>query len=164
MRTRFRILITLTAAVMTALSTAAIRITGQAPGGNGPQKPNLSGIWQAVNTASWDIQTHSDQPGIPAGQGVVVGNDLPYQPWAAAKKRENLDNRATSDPETLCYLPGVPRATYMPFPFEIVQTPTAVVIRYEYAHGLRIISTDGRKHPEGSLSFWMGDSRGHWEG
>src|SRR5262249_37856507 len=75
-------------------------------------KHSLNGIWQAVNTAAWDIQDHSGQLGIPPGQGVVDGNEIPYQPWASTKKRENFSQRATADPtEANCFLPGVPRAT-----------------------------------------------------
>lgn len=127
-------------------------------------KPNLNGIWQTLNTAAWNIQDHAGQLGVPPGQGVVEGNEIPYQPWAAAKKKENFANRRTADPDAKCFLPGVPRATYMPFPFQIVQTPQYVTIMYEYAHARRIIYTDGTRHPEGALDFWMGDSRGRWEG
>ena len=74
-------------------------------------KPDLSGIWQVMNTAAWDIQDHAAQKGVPGGQGVVEGNDIPYQPWALAKKKENYQQRATLDPEGKCYLPGVPRLT-----------------------------------------------------
>src|SRR5207244_853954 len=84
-------------------------------------KPDLTGVWQVLNTAAWDTQDHSAHLGVPAGQGVVEGNEIPYQPWAAAKKQENFANRSTADPDANCFLPGVPRATYMPFPFEIVQ-------------------------------------------
>ena len=125
-------------------------------------KPDLSGIWQAMNTAAWDIQDHSAQPGVPAGQGVVEGNEVPYRPEAAAKKRENFENRRTADPEAKCYMPGVPRATYMPFPFQIVQTPTQVTILYEYAHTVRNIFMNS-PHPRGPLYWWMGDSRARWE-
>jgi hypothetical protein len=126
-------------------------------------KPDLSGIWQVMNTAAWDIQDHNAQKGIPAGQGVVEGNELPYTAEAAAKKKLNFENRATADPETKCYLPGVPRATYMPFPFQIVQSPTQVTILYEYAHTVRNIFLNSA-HIEGQLFWWMGDSRGRWEG
>ncbi len=94
-------------------------------------RPNLNGIWQALNTANWDIQEHAARPGqvialgavgaVPAGLGVVEGDEIPYLPAAAAKKKENFENRLTTDPEIKCYLPGVPRATYMPYPFQIVQ-------------------------------------------
>lgn len=127
-------------------------------------KPDLSGIWQAMNTAAWDIQDHHGQLGVPAGQGVVEGNEIPYQPWALAKKQENVRDRHTADPETKCYLPGVPRFMYMPFPFQIVQTPEYMAILSEYVHGVRHIYTDGTQHPAGPIEFWLGDSRGRWEG
>ena len=128
-------------------------------------KPDLNGIWQALNTAAWDIQDHTGQLGVPPGQGIVEGNAIPYQPWAAAKKKENFANRATADQtEANCFLPGVPRATYMPFPFEIVQTPKTIAIAYEFAHALRGIPMDGSPHPDGLPDTWMGDSRGRWDG
>jgi len=128
-------------------------------------KPDLNGIWQALNAAAWNVQDHSGQLGVPPGQGVVDENEIPYQPWAAAKKKENFANRATADPtEANCFLPGVPRATYMPFPFEIVQTPKTIAIAYEFAHALRNIPMDGSPHPDGLPDTWMGDSRGRWQG
>jgi hypothetical protein len=127
-------------------------------------RPDLQGIWQVNNTAAWDIQDHPARLGVPAGQGVVEGNEIPYQPWALAKKQENFKNRATADPETKCYLPGVPRVTYMPFPFQIVQTPDKLTILYEYIHTIRYIYTNGTPHPPGHIDWWMGDSRGRWEG
>jgi hypothetical protein len=127
-------------------------------------KPNLTGIWQAVNTAAWDIQGHSAQKDIPAGLGVVEGNDIPYQPWAAEKKKQNFANRATADPETRCFLPGVPRIMYMPFPFQIFQTPTYFAFVHEYVHAVRHIYVNGTPHPRGPIDWWMGDSRGRWEG
>jgi hypothetical protein len=126
-------------------------------------KPDLNGIWQVVNSAHWDIEAHSPEEGVPGGQGVVEGGDIPYQPWALAKKKENYQNRAKADPLSKCYLPGVPRVTYVPLPFEITQTPKHVVIAYEIAHARRIIYTDGSPHVE-ALEFWMGDSRGKWDG
>jgi hypothetical protein len=96
---------------------------------------------------------------------VVEGKELPYQPWAAKKKEQNAARRKTADPtESNCFLPGVPRATYMPYPLEIVQTPERIAIRYEFAHALRTIPLDGSPHPDGLPDAWMGDSRGHWEG
>ena len=127
-------------------------------------KPDFNGVWQVLNTAAWDIQDHGGQLGIPPGQGVVEGNEIPYLPAAAAKKQQNFANRATADPDAQCFMPGVPRATYMPHPFEIVQTPNMIAIRYEFAHALRTIMMDGSMHPEGVPSTWMGDSRGRWEG
>src|SRR5438105_9326343 len=135
-------------------------------------KPNLNGIWQAVNTANWDIQGHAAQPGlvvalgaagaVPAGLGVVEGDEIPYLPEAAAKKKENFEKRLTADPEIKCYLPGVPRATYMPYPFQIVQTPLHILMSYEFAGANRTIYMDRKlKSPNDT---WMGWSTGHWEG
>ena len=140
-------------------------------------KPDLQGIWQTHNRAWGDIQDHDAQPGLPAGKGqpfpttwgipagpgVVEGKVIPYQPWAAAKKQENFDHRLALDPLAKCFMPGVPRATYMNLSFQISQTPKYVVMVYEYSHTYRIIYTDGSPHVEG-IDFWMGDSRGHWEG
>ena len=126
-------------------------------------RPDLNGIWQVLSTAAWDIRAHNAQDGVPAGLGVVEGNDIPYQGWAATQQQANYANRMTADPVRKCYLPGVPRITYMPFPFRILQTPDHVVMTYEFAHVVRIIYTDGSPHPLPN-DFWMGDSRGHWDG
>ena len=151
------------------VAAAAGRLAAQGQSAAVPRtadgKPDLSGIWQVLNIAAWDIQDHAASLGVPGGQGVVEGNEIPYQPWALARKRENYANRRTADPETKCYEPGVPRATYMPYPFQIVQTPTFVGILYEYVHVTRHIYMDGTPHPKGPIdNWWMGDSRAHWEG
>ena len=125
--------------------------------------PDLSGIWQVMNTADWDIQDHQARPDAPAGLGVVEGDQIPYQSWAAAKKKENFEKRATDDPLTKCYLPGVPRITYTPLPFQIFQTPKQVTIFYQYAHAVRHIFADGSKHPDGHIDWWLGDSRAQWQ-
>lgn len=126
-------------------------------------QPDLNGIWQTLNSASWDIRPHNASDGAPAGLGVVVGGEIPYQDWSAEQQQENYANRLRDDPVRKCYLAGVPRITYMPFPFRILQTPDHVVITYEYQHTVRIIYTDGSDHPLPN-DFWLGDSRGHWEG
>ena len=127
--------------------------------------PDLQGIWQALTTAAWDIQDHHASMGVPAGQGIVEGSEVPYQPWALARKKENFEHRATADPQAKCYMPGVPRITYMPFPFQILQTPHSVAILYEYIHVNRVISTDRTPHPYPPVvDFWMGDSRGRYVG
>lgn len=126
-------------------------------------KPNLSGIWQVMNSANGNILDHSAELGVPAGLSVVEGGVLPYQPVAAAKQKENYANRAALDPENQCYLPGIPRATYMPFPFEIVQGSTDIAFLYEYAHAARIVHVKEQQHPDGIFP-WMGDSRGRWDG
>ena len=127
-------------------------------------RPDLSGIWQVLNTAAWDIQDHAAEKGVPGGQGVVVGNEIPYQPAALARKQENFRQRATLDPVAKCYLPGVPRLMYMPFPFQILQTPGELTILHEYVHAVRYIFTNGTPHPPGPIDWWLGDSRGRWEG
>jgi hypothetical protein len=127
-------------------------------------KPDLSGFWQVMNTANFDIQDHSASDGVPAGQGVVEGNELPYLPEALAKKQEHYKARGTDDPETKCLAPGVPRLMYMPYPFQIVQDSRKVFMLFEYASHNRTIHTDGTAHPKGGLGLWLGDARGHWEG
>ena len=136
------------------------------------QTPDIAGIWQTMNTAAWDVEGHTGQlfPGLPprfampGGAGVVEGDEIPYRPSARLQKEENFRNRETADPEASCYLPGVPRITYMPFPFQIVQFADRIVILYEYLHTTREIYMDGRPHSELAADSWMGDSRGRWEG
>src|SRR3984885_3585678 len=127
-------------------------------------KPDFSGFWQVITSANWNIQDHSAEKGIPGGQGIVVGNEIPYQPWALAKRKENYENRATADPEVKSYVPGVPRITYTPFPFQIVQTPKETAVLYEYVHAVRHLYTNGSEHPAGHIDWWLGDSRAHWDG
>ena len=128
-----------------------------------PEHPDLSGIWQAVNAASWNLEAHNAEDGVPAGLSVVVGGTIPYRDDALAQRRQNYENRMADDPVRQCFLPGVPRIMYMPFPFQIIQTPDHLVMTFEFAHAVRIIYTDGSPHPLPN-DFWMGDSRGHWEG
>jgi len=127
-------------------------------------KPDLSGIWQALTTANWNIQDHSAEKGVPGGQGIVEGNEIPYQPAALERKKTNYEQRSALDPESKSYVPGVPRVTYTPFPFQIIQTPKETAIVYEYVHTVRHLLTDGSAHPSGHIDWWLGDSRGHWEG
>ena len=134
-------------------------------------KPNLNGIWQAMNTANWNIEAHQAAMGpitelgaagsIPAGAGVVDG-EIPYKPEALAKRRENGANYLKLDPEIRCYLPGVPRAMYQPFPFQIIQSPKHVMFVHEFANAVRTVyMTD---HVEAPFDSWMGWSNGKWEG
>ena len=114
-------------------------------------KPDLQGIWQAHGRAEYDLTNHG-----------VDGGTIPYQPWALAKRAENVAKRATLDPLSRCFMPGVPRIMYMSLPFQIFQTPNQVVMAFKWSQLFRQIYTDGSKAPEG-IDFWMGDSRGHWE-
>lgn len=126
-------------------------------------KPKLDGIWQASSSAYADLEDHAARWNMPAGRSVVAGGEIPYQPWAAAQKAANFQNRQKTDPLAQCYMPGVPRIMYLDFPFQIFQTPQAIAIAFEWSLDYRLIYTDGSKHPTDADS-WMGDSRGHWEG
>jgi hypothetical protein len=135
-------------------------------------KPDLNGIWQAMNTADWDIQAHSARMGRvialgaedaePAGAGIVEGGALPYLPAALARRQDNFNNRLTADPEIKCFMPGVPRATYMPYPFQILQSTTGIMIAYEFAGAVRTVNMG--KPTEAPADMWMGWSNGHWDG
>ena len=178
MRNRLRkaIFASAEAALMAALWVGAVPTIGQAQTYKAPRtadgKPDLNGIWEALNTANWDIQDHAARAGpmvalgaafsVPAGLGVVEGNEIPYLPAAAAKKKENAEHWLAADPEIKCYLPGVPRATYMPYPFQIIQTPHYILMAYEFAAASRTIyMNSSQKSPNDT---WMGWSVGHWEG
>jgi hypothetical protein len=150
-------------------------------------KPDFNGIWQANNTANWDLQNHAarplvGQPGltpnsvvlaapvvglgtlgwVPGGIGVVEGDEIPYLPWAAARKKENLEHWMDRDPEIKCFQPGVPRAMYMPYPFEIIQGSTKIQMIFEYANAERTIHLN--KMEEYPNVSYMGFSVAHWEG
>lgn len=134
--------------------------------------PDLNGIWQVMGTAHWDLQDHPAGPGpldvgaigaVPPGQGVVEGDEIPYQPWALEQKQKNFDDRLKGDPENKCYLPGVPRATYLPYPFQIVQGTGKIMIVYGFAEANRTIHMD-IEHPEPApIDSWMGRSHGRWD-
>lgn len=149
-------------------------------------KPDLNGVWQALGSAHYDIERHmaraslqlregphgplADVPllrlgavgAVPGGMGVVEGGKIPYTPEAAAKREENRKNWLERDPEIKCYMPGVPRATYMPFPFQIFHNENSIFIAYEFAGATREIYLEDVGPPE--TDSWMGQSAGHWEG
>jgi hypothetical protein len=165
-------------------------IAAQTPAYRAPRtpdgKPDLNGIWQALNEANYDIEMHQARPAmalrpgpygpvpaaavlrlgavgaVPPGLGVVEGGALPYKPEALAKKKQNQENWIDSDPEIKCYLPGVPRATYMPYPFQILQNASAIFIAYEYAGAVRNLYLKDPGPPP--VDSWMGQSVAHWEG
>lgn len=176
-RLRTLIIVLFGAAVGAVLSQAVSPAAGQAPVSQTSRtssdgRPDLNGIWQALNAANWDIEAHAAYAGpiwelgaigaVPAGLGVVEGGEIPYQPWAAAQKKENFQNRRTADPEANCYLPGVPRATYLPFPFQIVQGTNKIMMVYEFASANRVIHMDDVG--PSPVDTWMGHSIGRWEG
>src|SRR5262245_39527866 len=176
MRKRFGDSIITRVAAAGALVLAATSALGQAPAYRAPRtadgRPDLNGIWQVLNSANWDLQGHAAATGPvpslgavfakPPGLGVVEGDEIPYLPAAAAKKKENQASWVKLDPEIKCYLPGVPRATYLPYPFQIVQSQKVILISYEYAGAVRVINMEApTKAPAES---WMGWSNGRWDG
>ena len=128
-------------------------------------QPDLSGIWQYIGPGTYNLEDHSPSMGVPAGYGVVEGGRIPYLPAALKQRDKNFQERATADPtEAYCYRPGVPRITLMPFPFQILQFPNYTEIVYEFLGVDRQLFYKG-KHPDPDIdTFWMGDSRAHWEG
>ena len=136
-------------------------------------KPDLNGIWQALNSAHWNLEAHSAEPladfwqlgaiaAIPAGQSVVVGGRIPYLPAALEKRERNRAEWPASDPEAKCYMPGIPRATYMPYPFQIVQGAGNILFVYEFASANRVVRMSNHEQPP--IDSWMGWSNGHWDG
>lgn len=140
------------------------------------EHPNLNGIWQAMNDAHWNLEAHPAAPledfwqlgsigAIPAGQSVVEGGTIPYLPEALAKREENRTDWPKLDPEASCYLPGIPRATYMPYPFQIVQGDGDILFVYEYASANRPVHiSEHLTYDEVPIDQWMGWSNGRWEG
>lgn len=163
-------------ATLAMFSLVVSPAVGQVPAYRAPRtadgKPNLNGIWQAITTANWDLQGHGAKPGpkpdlgaaffAPSGVGVVEGEEIPYLPAAAAKKKENAANWLKLDPEVKCFMPGVPRATYMPYPFQIVQSEKSIIISYQFADAVRVINMGSPT--EAPANSWMGWSNGRWEG
>ncbi len=177
-----------TIAVAAVLALTAGTLEAQSIGlpRTGSGKPDLSGIWQAMTSANYDIEPHNAKaamamrPGpvvpvpakevvalgavgaVPSGTGIVVGGTIPYLPAALEKKKDNQEHWLTRDPEVKCYLPGVPRATYLPFPFQILQSEKAFFIAYEYAGAVRQVYLKDPGPPQ--TDSWMGQSVGRWEG
>ncbi len=137
-------------------------------------KPDLSGIWQAMTSAHYDVEPHAasegPHPGLmgalsatPAGLGIVEGGRIPYNEQARRVRDENKANALDNDPLTKCYMPGVPRANYLPFPFQIVQSESVILMAYEFAESNRIVYVD-QPELESQVDAWMGHSNAHWEG
>jgi len=158
----------------------------KAPRGPGGVNPDLNGVWQALNEANWDIERHMARASVqlragpmgpvasiptlrmgavasvPPSLGVVVGGKLPYRPEAAQKRDENRANWSELDPEVKCFLPGIPRANYLPQPFQIFQTPSHLEFVYQFASANRnILMKDPGPAPADS---WMGQSVASWDG
>ena len=175
-----------------AVAVAPLRIQaqGQTPAYRAPRladgHPDLNGIWEAVNTANYDVERHMARhamalrPGpygplpakeglylgavgaVPGGMGVVEGGEIPYKPEALKIRNENREKWLERDPEIKCDLPGVPRAAYMPYPFQIMQSQSAFFFAYEYAGAVRNVFLKDPGPPQ--VDSWMGQSVGRWEG
>ena len=135
---RESLLLSIVAAALVVI--APLSAAGQSLPRASDGKPDLSGIWQAVNSAAWNILPHGAEAGVPGGLGVVEGNEIPYTPAAAATQRAN----------------------YTGLPFQIVQTPEQISMLYEFDHTVRNVFMNS-PHPKGPIEFWMGDSRGRWD-
>jgi hypothetical protein len=152
------------AASVSAQGTSASRTSGG--------KPNLNGIWQVLNEANWNLEPHIASQGpvetlgaigaVAPGIGVVQGGRIPYLASALEQRQKNFASRRTEDPEAKCFMPGVPRATYIPQPFQIVQSDTDIMMLYQFAGSVRTINMG--KPTEAPVDSWMGWSNGKWEG
>jgi hypothetical protein len=166
------------------VSLAALALAAAAPFGADAQnrsriggKPNINGIWQAMNSANWNLEGHAATQlkdfwrlgaigAIPAGQSVVKEGKIPYLPEALARRDENRAGWPKTDPEAACYLPGLPRATYLPHPFQIIQGDQDILFVYSFANANRAVHMkENRKTiDEVPVDLWMGWSNGQWEG
>lgn len=160
-------------ATLLVVSAAAVQAQDYRAPRTSDGEPDLNGIWQALTAAHWDIEAHAARHGpivelgalgaIPGGLGIVEGGTIPYTPDARAKQQANLAQWWKLDPAIKCFMPGIPRANYMPFPFQIIQTPENVIFAYEFASASRIVYMN-RPDFDSPGDNWMGHSRGHWEG
>ena len=135
-------------------------------------QPDLNGFWQALNTAHWDLEAHEAAPGplaqlgaaygVPPGPGVVMGGAIPYRPEALAMKKKYAANALREDSEIKCYLPGVPRMMYMPYPVQIVQSNAHILMLSEFATAQRTINMNSTT--AAPAETWMGWSNGKWDG
>ncbi len=188
MRNSFIAFVIVGGAIAVAASSSVSPVAAQAPAAarsytppRTPEgHPDLQGVWRAWNLAKYDLEDHGAKPGVPAGRGFVVDppdGKIPYQPWALKKRQENYlktrsaDPYTNADPLAKCYLPGVPRLTYLGWPFRIIQTADDVNFAYEWSHKKRIVPiTDafgprpGPDDGDGFNSRWNGMARGRYEG
>ena len=178
MDTRYRSRNAFIALVLGIAATLTITAQRGSTPGSRPNRiaghPNLNGVWQTINSANWNLESHSASAtafwqlgalfAVPAGQSVIVDNNgtIPYTPEGLKKRQENRAGWPKSDPEARCYMPGLPRATYMPYPFQIVQGPTDILFVYEYAGANRTVHMT--TNTEAPVDSWMGWSNGKWDG
>src|SRR5512139_184030 len=159
-----------------ALALMILAPGGLAQGSSVPRtaagKPDLNGIWQVLNEANGNLEPHVATQGavetlgaigaVAPGMGVVEGGRIPYLPAALSQREANRENRRSGDPEARCFMPGVPRAAYLPHPFQVVQSDTDIMIVYQFAGAVRTIAM--KDHRDAPVDSWMGWSNGRWEG
>jgi hypothetical protein len=154
------------------LLAASLLLTGFNASGAAPDiprlsngRPDFSGIWQTTSPADFDLEPHAGRRDAPPGAGVIDGKVIPYTPEALARRKQNFAVRTTNDPRLKCWTLGVPRSVYYPEPFQILQRQRDLTLVHQFGHQVRTIHTNGSLHPlEGGQEFWLGDSRGKWEG
>lgn len=155
-------------ALFAVLMLTSLVATGEAAPANIPRgsngKPDFSGIWQTLSAADFDLEPHATRKDAPPSAGVVEGNFIPYLPKALEQRKKNWEAHASDDPRLKCFTLGVPRGIYYPEPFQIFQRPQDINIVFQFGHSVRTIHTNGTDHPENPNDWWLGDSRGHWEG
>lgn len=160
------------AVTVSAFSTAAVAQGAKnadafTPGRLWDEKtPDFRGIWQAQGTAYVNIEGHPGENGLAASPSIVVdppGGKIPYTPEALERRDDHYRNRAVADPSLKCYQAGVPRATYLPTPLQILQSPGNFAIVYQDNHAFRVFHPDARPHFD-AADWWMGDTRYRWEG
>jgi len=135
-------------------------------------KPDLNGIWQALNNANWNLEAQVAKQGaveslgaigaMTPGNSVVEGGTIPYSAAGLEQRKANFASRRTEDPEAKCFMPGIPRGTYLPQPFQVFQTDTDIMMAYQYADAVRTIYMSN--HKNAPVDSWMGWSNGRWEG
>jgi len=164
-RVKTALYISRVAVIIAAITISAAPVPQQPPAGrNIPRtadgKPNFQGIWKVNNKAAQDLLDMTSTP----GKSVVESNQIPYLAAAATQRQQNFSNRKTADPLEKCFMPGVPRIMYLNYPFNIFQTKDHVAMTFEWSQVYRLVYLTGKPARTGGLEFWMGDSRGHWEG
>jgi hypothetical protein len=155
-------------AIVFILALLAAQAPSYTPKLTADGKPNLEGFWNnQAGSAPWDIEPHPAAFQVPPGDGIIIepaDHKIPYKPEALIKRNDVRDHHAYDDPQGHCAPSGLPRQTYTPFGFQILQPRGAVVILYEAEHAYRVIRTDGSSHVPATVKLWQGDSIGHWEG
>ena len=172
LRKRRALPVALCVAVGVLLAGGAASAQSGDPARTWDDRPDLNGVWQTMSTANWNLEDHPAGPGhpdlgaigaIPPGQGVVVGGEIPYTDEARQQRDENFANRMSNDPEAKCFMPGVPRATYLPHPFQIIQGDRKILLIYGFSDANRTVHMDLEPEPA-PIDSWMGRSFGRWEG